>query len=215
MYRATVSLKALIASACAASTEVTRYYLCGVCVEISARQAIYVATDGHILFAHREAVEPDNDLVGTWIIPSETIKAAKGRKSPVDFAILEGEPGKLELLLKVPDGPDLEFKAIDGTFPDWRRIIPPETKQGLRFLVPSFNPDHLKRLWKAGAIVGEKCLGIGHNGNSPALLAYATNDTLGVIMPLHNPVASVARPAWASGAVGSESASASASGEAA
>ena len=51
---ALISLKALYAAACAASTEETRFYLNGVCVEVSARQVVYVATDGHVLFAYRE-----------------------------------------------------------------------------------------------------------------------------------------------------------------
>ena len=206
--QAQVSLKALYAAACAASTEPTRFYLNGVCVEISLRQVVYVATDGHILFAHREVVEPDNDLVGAWIIPSGAIKAAKARKSRADLAILEGEPGKLELSLKLPDGPDLEFKAIDGTFPDWRRVIPSRTRQDIP--PPLFNPDHLQRLWKAGKILGEQVVGLGYNDTSPALIEYATSDTLGVIMPMYNPVATVVRPVWAS-----EVKAASVSGEAA
>lgn len=208
--QATISLRCLYAAACAASTEKARYYLGGVCVEISARQVVYVATDGHVLFAHREVVEPDNDLVGAWIIPSATIKAAKGRKSPVDFAILEGEPGKLELSLKLPDRPDLEFRAIDGTFPDWRRVIPSRPRQDGP--PPLFNPDHLQRLWKAGKILGEQVVGLGYNDTSPALIEYATGDTLGVIMSMYNPVATVVRPVWASEVKG---AAASVSGEAA
>lgn len=193
---ALISLKALYAAACAASTEASRYYLGGVCVEISARQVLYVATDGHILFAHREAVEPGNCLVGAWIVPSETIRAVKGRKSPTDLAILDGQPGELELSLKLPDGSDLEFKAIDGTFPDWRRIIPSKTRQDGP--VPLFDPDRLGKLWKAGRILGEQVVGLGYNGSAPALVTYATDNTLGVVMPAHNPIATAFTPAWMS-----------------
>ena len=210
---ALISLKARYAAACAASTEETRYYLGGVCVEISARQVLYVATNGHALFAHREVTAPDNSLAGAWIIPSETIKAAKAKTSREDKATLEGEPGKLGLSLELPDGSRLEFTAIDGTFPDWRRVVPLETKQDGP--PPLFDPDRLKKLWKAGEILGEKCLGMGYNGTAPALVTYATDNTLGVIMPTHNPVASVFRPAWMSEASGLEGASASVSGEAA
>lgn len=193
---ATLSLKALYAANAAASTEETRYYLCGVHVEISARQVIYVATDGHVLFAHRESGEPDNSLIGTWIIPSATIKAAKGKKHGSDYAILEGEPGKLELTLKLPDGPDLEFTAIDGTFPDWRRVVPLKTKQDGPVL--RFDPDRLKGLWRAGKLLGKECVGIAYNGENPALLDYATDNTFGLIMPMRNSVASMVRPGWVS-----------------
>ena len=202
---AAISLKALYAAACAASTEETRYYLGGVCVEISARQVLYVATDGHILFAHREVAEsgPDNSLIGTWIIPSVAVKAVKARKIRDGFfAILEGEPSKLELSLRLPDGPDLEFTAIDGTFPDWRRITPAETRQDGP--VPFFDPDRLGTLWKAGRILGEQVVGMGYSGDGVAMLKYATDNTFSLIMPMRNSVASVPRPVWVSAEVETE-----------
>jgi hypothetical protein len=144
--------------------------------------------------------EPDNNLIGTWIIPSGTIKAAKPKNGYPDCAILEGEAGQLELTLKLPDNSSLEFKAIDGTFPDWRRVVPAETKQeGL--LIPIFDPDCLRRLWKAGEILGNQVSGLAHNGeNGPSLVIYATADTFGLVMWMHNPVAWAAWPAWVSAA---------------
>jgi hypothetical protein len=83
MAIARISLPALHAAAQAASTGETRYWLKGVLVEIGPRQTIYVATDGHVLFACRDLLgkdERDNDLVGDWIIrprPSSSPKSTR------------------------------------------------------------------------------------------------------------------------------------------
>ena len=199
MYHAPISLKALAAANCAASTEETRFYLNGVFLEISARQVLYVATDGHVLFAYRDAVpvgEPANDLIGNWIVPSATIKAAKPKKGYPDHAILEGEPGQLGLALRLPDGSKFEFRAIDGTFPDWRRIVPRETEQ--KGPHPFFDPRHLAKLWKAGELLGLRApIGMAFNSSGPAMLKYSSDDTFGLVMPIYNPIVSVSRPAWA------------------
>jgi len=201
MSEARLNLNALQAAACAVSTEETRYYLNGVCVEISARQVIHVATDGSILFAYRDTLaesEPDNGLIGNWIIPAATLKAVKikkGRNARPEYATLVGEPGKFELTLKLLDGSSLGFRAIDGTFPDWRRVVPVETEQ--KGPVHLFDPDLLKRLWKAGELIDEGRPSMGYNGDGPALLTYKTDNAVGVIMPTPNPVAVAAKPAWA------------------
>ena len=207
---ALISLKALYAAACAASTEAgallswrrLRRDLRApgpLCRDGRPRSFRSSRGRGARQRSYRRLDHPERDD-----------QSRERQKSPEDFAILEGEPGKLELSLKLPDGPDLEFRAIDGTFPDWRRVIPSRTRQDGP--PPLFNPDHLQRLWKAGKILGEQVVGLGYNDTSPALIEYATGDTLGVIMSMYNPVATVVRPVWASEVKG---AAASVSGEAA
>jgi DNA polymerase-3 subunit beta len=197
---AALNLNALQAVACAVSIKETRYYLRGVCVEISPRQTIYVATNGGILFAYRDVITDggNNDLLGTWIIPGtiiKTIKIRKGRNASIEYATLTGELGKVELSLKRLDGSNLGFRAIDGTFPDWRRVVPEKTEQkGPIYL---FDPDLLKKLWKAGEMLDEGQPSMDYNSDGPALLKYKTDNALGVIMPLRNSVAVVTKPAWA------------------
>jgi hypothetical protein len=198
MAIARISLPALRAAAQAASTDRARYYLNGVLVEISARQAIYVATDGHVLFACRDPLgedEPDNDLVGNWIVPTATITLAKIDKKLSPAAVLEGGDAGSRLILRTASG-DLEFSPVDGTFPDWRRIVPREVERADPI---QFDPARLARLWKAGAIVGAPEPPLAPNGGGPALVLYADNNAVGLIMPLRCDItaASSSPPDWA------------------
>ena len=75
--QASINIATLKAVNLAASTEQTRYYLCGVYVEVTPTTVTYTATNGHILLSRREDSAEPNTLTGAWIIPSDFIKAAK------------------------------------------------------------------------------------------------------------------------------------------
>lgn len=95
------------------SSEETRYYLNGVCID--AEDA--VATDGH-----RMATYPlgfDGQPFGRRILPSGLAKLI-GRL-PAPNAIRLG--GSLRIALDFP-GMAIRAKTIDGTFPDWKRVVP-------------------------------------------------------------------------------------------
>lgn len=108
------------------SSEETRYYLNGVCIEIkegadgqSTMRAI--ATDGHRL-GTRETVLPASvtPLDSPVIIPRFTVKAV------FDLA------GNQEVTVAISSmyasfsfgNTVIRTKLIDGTFPDWRRVVP-------------------------------------------------------------------------------------------
>jgi hypothetical protein len=139
--KATIDLRALHAVCeCAASKEETRYYLNGVLIEVYNNQNVYVATDGHRLVAHRQTF-PDasklTELLASAIIPAEECKALKPKSatrnsySATNHADLTFEPDGY-LRVQRQDGTARLFRPIDGTFPDWRRVMPtklPETVQ--------------------------------------------------------------------------------------
>ncbi|WP_249696474.1 hypothetical protein [Stappia sp. WLB 29] len=93
------------------STEETRYYLNGVCLD--GREM--VATDGHRLASHASGVGlPDGVRP---IIP----------RHAVNLMVSAGTIGRIELgktwlRMHVPAG-TISTKLIDGTFPDWRRLV--------------------------------------------------------------------------------------------
>ena len=95
-----------------ASTEVTRYYLCGVHVE----PGVIVATDGHKL-----AMAPGGAEISA-IIPGPAI--------PVIAPILKAG-GRLfvgpTIWMAEREGARARGKLIEGTFPDWRRVVPSRT----------------------------------------------------------------------------------------
>jgi len=159
------------------SKEHTRYYLNGVYIECdpyagsSGDGVNLVATDGHVLL---KKLAPARAFVGNEVTTQET-GDAKGfilkldvaekafKAKPVGDLWLHGdiETGIIQFLdVSDPEGPEegenferlgvCEFTRIDGTFPDWRRVLPREGAEGADFL--SFNPELLTRFQKAAKV---------------------------------------------------------------
>jgi DNA polymerase-3 subunit beta len=194
---AIIDLKALKATLHAVTPSETRYYLTGVCVEISPSSVTYVATDGHILFAaHREAPKgEDNTLTGTWIIPHALIKAVKLGRKLGETATLERSPIGGELLLRQDGASAVSFAPVDGTFPDWRRVVPAGQWEPLtpdRLIksgneVNQFDPALLARLQRAGQDLEMGKVPYVHHpepGNPSVVTWPGYRDALGVIMPV-------------------------------
>lgn len=213
MNTATIDISALKAAAFAVSTEETRYYLNGVLLEITARETRYVATDGHILFAHKAELPnygpvkgepigtvngsaPDNTLLGSFIIPSATIKAIKLAKRASTSATLESADDGATLAIRTDDGLSYGFKPIDGCFPAWRHVLPVKTSGKTAH---GYNPNLLLKLWKAGEALGIGQPSIAYNSDGPALLVYpgAAGETLAVIMPMRQASTEAELPNWA------------------
>ena len=126
MLTAKINVGALKAAALAASKELSRHYLNGVLIEVSPRAVVYVATDGQMLFAYRDGLserDPDNMLLGDFIVPVPVIKSIKLKKSVSESASLrDSTNGDGELTIKTADGGSYGFAPIDGTFPNWRAV---------------------------------------------------------------------------------------------
>ncbi len=106
----------------AISTEETRYYLNGTFVHVVDGRLILVATDGHRLA--RWSIPAPDGAVGMpgIIVPRKTcgeiVKLAKGNPKPAVVALDE-----TKIRIEVGDT-TLTSKLIDGTFPDYGRVIP-------------------------------------------------------------------------------------------
>jgi DNA polymerase-3 subunit beta len=117
------SLKRLIdKTRFAISTEETRYYLNGIYLHEIADSLRAVATDGHRL-ARAEAPLPD----GAKGMPGIIVP----RKTVLELAkLIEAEEGEIAIALSSAkirfsfNGIVLTSKLIDGTFPDYERVIP-------------------------------------------------------------------------------------------
>ena len=206
MLTASLDLAMLKAVDLAASTEETRYYLNGVFLEITPRRVIYVATNGHVLLAGCRDVkkdEPSHTLVGEFIIPSPVIaklKLPKKIPNPVGelSAAAVTTPGKQRLTLGFM-GEEIGFAPIDGSFPDWRRVVPASSAMPEKENLDAFdyNPDYLKLLDKAGALLNLGRARVMPRGGCPALAHYAEQDLVGVIMPMRAAdYRGSTRPAW-------------------
>jgi DNA polymerase-3 subunit beta len=182
----------------------TRYYFNGVLIEANTLQTRLVATDGHTMGVHKRDAKDENTGVCKLIMPSDAV-ASLLKIKPASKALND-------ITLTVPDDiaakPDQEmraefsgqiviFKAIDGLFPDYRRVIPSK----LSGEAAQFNAAYLYRCAKAAECFGNKDghFGIGYNGQGAAL-ARITSEMVAVIMPISNkvlPAAIAEDGAWA------------------
>jgi DNA polymerase III subunit beta len=124
----------------AISTEETRFYLNGIYVHAAkdgkAPVLRAVATDGHRLARYElELPEGASDMPGV-IIPRKTIAELR--------RLLDDADGGIEIALsdtKIQfafNGVDLTSKLIDGTFPDYQRVIPSGNDKALSLEAKEF-----------------------------------------------------------------------------
>lgn len=109
----------------AVSTEEARYYLNGISLEqdASAGTICMIATDGHRL-AHTAIAYPgEGDPLPRVIVPSRTaaeILRAATAAGDGEITLTIGE----QRIALHHDALILTSSLIDGTFPDWRRVVP-------------------------------------------------------------------------------------------
>lgn len=190
------------------SKEETRYYLNGFCVEARPRfgGVTLVTTDGHILGAFFDDTGSVHSADGSSVIiklsPEELKACRPGNK---DFAIrwlvIDGDykQSKLSIVhaseaIEAAQSADsgmgmfalrtIGQHFIDGSFPDWRRVIPHNTKKGTR---QTFNADKIKQLAdmvRGGSVAALQFADDGTLAGSPVLVTSpARSDWFGVLMP--------------------------------
>lgn len=110
----------------AISTEETRYYLNGVYLHAAENDGIpvlrAVATDGHRLARVETPIPADAEKMPGIIIPRKAVnelrKLIDDTESNIDISLSENK------ICFSFDGSVLTSKLIDGTFPDYERVIP-------------------------------------------------------------------------------------------
>jgi hypothetical protein len=178
-----INLKVLKAVALCASTEQTRYYLNGVCLQpdLTPGHIIMVATDGHKMLVARQEIGDGDQLAADIIIPSEIIAKIKLSKRGDNIASLAiGEEAAAHCRLDFADGTSAGFKAIDGSFPEWRRVVPKEVDGK----TAQFNTAYLDTFRKAGELAEAGVPYFLHNGCGPAVVRFSFDRVFGIVMPL-------------------------------
>jgi hypothetical protein len=212
IYRATfsVSIPASLLRAvatCACATE-ARFYLKGVLFEGVKGGVILVATDGSRMAAARVPYQDEDTplpIGGRFIVPLHVVKQLPATKKSEGLLTVR--------ISQTDDCADVEIDCggtqhrapcIDGSFPDWRRVIP----TGATGKPGHFNAALVADFQKMAALLGAKEAPpfVHHNGDDPALVSWLPDtapagvEAFGVICPMRRPqgvTPFAAAPAWA------------------
>ena len=123
----------------AASDEPTRYYLCGVNIQDNDGFRHYTATNGHIIFTVKEAIE------GEPLENPVTLKLGKAMKfkgTPIGFlSIVDKETAVLKSNVE-----KCAVDIIDSIYPSYELVIPAEREPAKEYC--AFDPEYIKKLNK-------------------------------------------------------------------
>lgn len=197
-----IDVRHLKAAAILASEDPRKPYICGVHVEHTPEHGtLLVATDGTALLAIRTAPPPAADAqdappAARVLIPAHVIKQIKPHKTVTVATLAPAGDGLWRLDYF---GVILTWRAEEGDYPAWRRVLPTHDMAGDSAY---FDPALVARMAKAGALIGDDFPVIIPNGSAPAWVRYgaAEVEAFGVIMPRRHPPALDAQmtaPAWA------------------
>ncbi|TDE17679.1 DNA polymerase III subunit beta family protein [Dyadobacter psychrotolerans] len=188
-----IDLKAVASCAPAMSTEETRYYLCGVHIFEREGKVIYESTNGHFLIQVQSEIEQDEmDYAGLNIIlPAFLVKQLSSKPIQKGFAVeehtlvpcvIDGTRINVEMI----DGL-INFKLIDGSFPDTARVIPTKAScKNLDFDAIGFSPTYMDKLGKSlKSYTGFSVLSAKFSGDekSPILIECSSPSWIAVLMP--------------------------------
>lgn len=104
-----------------AGTQDIRYYLNGVCLQNSSDGFYAVATNGHVLASAKisDKLEGDDFEI---ILPNSVAKIIASCKERFGLN-LEHDSVTKQVSIETQEGTQT-LKAIEGKYPDWRRIVP-------------------------------------------------------------------------------------------
>jgi DNA polymerase-3 subunit beta len=194
MHTFETSINALRAARTHAPDKDVRYYLPGVHFDLDAGRM--VATDGHRAFICAGPAVPG---AGTFIMPNDLIDSvlkAVGKRPLYDTVEVSLAAGTIQV--KTANG-TFSAPAVDGRFPDWRRIVP----QSVSGEVAQFNPQYLADAREAlatyqGFKTDKVAFEVAHNGTNPCVCTSICDDALVIVMPMRDTGAADAasRAAW-------------------
>lgn len=159
-----------------------RYYLNGLFVEAYGDRVFLVGTDGHRMGVCRSPNDADIPPA-QFIIPRTLLDGLKG--SRIDKTAVVDFDTETQAVTVHLAGLAAVGKAIDGKYPDWRRVLPSTASWG----AGQFNPQYVGDFAKAHKALGlraEQRLVVHHNGEHAARAEFAGCPVfLGVLMPTY------------------------------
>lgn len=200
-----INQSALVAMANLAPDHDIRYYLMGVHVEFNHDTTRLVATDGHCLGVYEIAAlsvsDLPNDGTGNLIIPLDLIAGLPkptSKHDPVLTFTKVGEESSLKWQIVI-DGVDSlarPFYAVDGKFPDWRRVVSSLVNTGTNGNAAMYNIPLLNKLEKTATMLcrkpkskGQPYIDLYQSGNEAGLITVPRLEKglfEAVVMPLRS-----------------------------
>ena len=178
---AAAELKALMENTrFAVSTEETRYYLNGIYLHLADGQMLRaVSTDGHRLARSQMEMPANAEMMPSVIVPR---KAVGEMSKLIDEFEGDIKIGLSDSRARFSFGNiEVTTKLIDGTFPDYQRVIPTENNHIMQVSVGAFK-DSVDRV---STISAEKTRSVKMRLSSSALTLSATSaDTASAIETL-------------------------------
>lgn len=183
----------------AAGKEETRPYLKGVFVEVSKDRVHLTATNGYILLsAFIEApTEMEEEESTRFIIPSKAIEQIKAKRD----CSLEIKYNKGADIIELVNSDSTQLvKPVEGTYPDWRRVIPHKPNEGELGIYDNFNWEYLAMIQKAAKHIctRKKFITIGgyESGQAHYISIPSDHKVFGVIMPMRGECTVTDKPEW-------------------
>ena len=159
-------------TAYAVSNDETRYVLNGVFMGFKGDKLTVVATDGRRLALVEHDIEIPKGGETELILPSKAVGELErllGDKGDVKLSIGENQ------IIFEADGTTLASKLIEGTYPNFRQVIPTETKER----VPLERELLLAALHRASILASEKTQSVKLNFAKNTLTITATTPEVG------------------------------------
>jgi len=188
---------ALYAASLCVHTETTRYSLCGVQIEPGPGGvgALIVATNGHIMSCAYDIDASLTDWPATgFILPIHKLQA--GLLAKATTVDVTWQDNMLSMTTK--QGLVItDCTPIDGSYPDWKRIIPSSTDGVARPLAAKYLTILAKIAAAVAYLPGKSNLVIQHNGERVALISVDGVDWWqGFLMSVRSDKPVPNKPAW-------------------
>jgi DNA polymerase-3 subunit beta len=185
MLIATDILKAALLCA---SSEETRYYLRGVFLSTTGH---LVTTDGHRMFVARLNERPTADVIIPYSDVQAALKLAGARCKDLEVTVDVTGSALPQITGKIHS---IAYQPVDGTFPDWRRVVPTgeELPSGKPDDAPGavhFNHAYVGDLAKMGKLLGGSSMLHPVSASHPCLVTFGDRaDCFAVIMPVRRKI---------------------------
>ncbi len=161
----------------AISTDESRYVLNGIFVSLKDHKMTLVATDGRRLALVDEEVDVSEKGQGEFIIPAKAVNELNRLLQDTGEVEIRYAENQASFSLKDDKGPSVLIvtKLIEGNYPNYRQVIPPETKERVALVREEF----LHALRRAEIMTSEKSNSVKLNFGKNKLEITANSPEVG------------------------------------